>query len=193
MCLRVEAIGCLSMPSEYEHTQHSICHIESFLSYTACMNQAFLSGNLELLGPGSITASSAMDDDPAEDVIDSGNDVWCTNEAFQSGPAPYIQLNFTKTLSLTYMRARGGMLGFSYVTEFKVEIEDDEGNFIAYGITDPPPTVSNYGICTRSHTTAEISQELNCRDSQPGHLVRRCTLSGDLFMDESSGSISWME
>ncbi len=55
--------------------------------------------------------------------------------------APYIQLNFTETVSITHMRARGGVAGFSYVTQFRLEILDDFGEFVPYGVTDEP-TVS---------------------------------------------------
>ena len=49
----------------------------------------------------------------------------------------YIQLNFTSTVSLTYMRARGSRPASS----FRLEVQDESANFNTYAITSEP-TVS---------------------------------------------------
>ena len=102
-------------------------------SITACKSESLLSRkNNGLLG--SITASSADRDDPAVDVVDSGIKEWCTVEPFMdNNPAPYIQFNFTETVFLTHMRARGALLAF--VTAFGLEILNDLGEFVRYGVT----------------------------------------------------------
>ena len=48
----------------------------------------------------------------------------------------YIQLNFTSVVSLTYMKAKG--LFGAYVSQFRLEVQDESGNFNVYGITSEP-------------------------------------------------------
>lgn len=111
-----------------------------FLMSTACEGEAVLLTSVDGL-QNSITASSADSDDPVEDVL-SGLLAWCTVEPFvENSSAPYIQFNFTRTVSLTHMTARGAISGSSYVTEFRLEILDDMGAYEPYGVTDQP-TVS---------------------------------------------------
>ncbi len=111
------------------------------ITFAACEGESQVSReDSDILGP--ITASSADEDDPAEDVVDSGSNAWCSIEEFMDdSPAPYIQLNFTTVVSVTHMRARGGSVGFSYVTAFRLEILDQFGEYVPYGVTDEP-TVS---------------------------------------------------
>ena len=105
---------------------------------TACESESLLSAeDNDLLD--SITASLADEGDPASHVIDSGFGAWCSVEPFtDNSPAPYIQLNFTRTIFLTHMTARGGLAGLSYVTEFMLEILNDYGEYVPYGVTDQP-------------------------------------------------------
>ena len=85
-----------------------------------------LSTNRSLLPLSSITASTAMPDFPAEHVVDMSQTGWCTAEQFSdTQPTPYIVFNFTERVAITYMRARGGRGGFSYVTEFTLDYRDD--------------------------------------------------------------------
>ena len=46
----------------------------------------------------------------------------------------YIQLNFTSTVSLTYMRARGDQS----TSSFTLEVQDETDNFNTYAITSEP-------------------------------------------------------
>ena len=112
--------------------------------YVVCDESTLLSAERDFLGP--ITASSASDDDPAEDVVDTGSDSWCSSEPFQAGSAPYIQLNFSTPVVLTYMRARGEsnfIIFLSYVAEFRLEVQDEEsGDYLPYGVVEEStPTV----------------------------------------------------
>ena len=87
---------------------------------SACPNgfQA-LSNDRTLLPLASINASSEEDDDPARDLVHTGDEEWCSDQSIESGP--HILLDFTQPIVLTHMRSRGGGLGFSYVTEFSVQ------------------------------------------------------------------------
>ena len=89
------------------------------------MNE-LLSTNRSLLPLSSITASSAMSDNPPEHVVDMTETGWCTAEQFSdTQPTPYIVFNFTEIVAITYMRARGGLFGLAYVTEFTLDYRDD--------------------------------------------------------------------
>ena len=78
-------------------------------------------------------------------ALDSGNDAWCTAEPFMDGPAPYLLVSFNGSVTLNHMEARGGVGGFSYVTAFQLEVQEEEesGRFEAYGVGNEP-TASNY-------------------------------------------------
>ena len=98
-----------------------------------------VSDDRALLPLEAITASDAMSDDPARDVVDrdtgfrDDRDSWCSDQQFQAGPMPYIMFNFTERVSLTRMIGRGGSGGNSYVTSFSLDILDEvSGEFVQY-------------------------------------------------------------
>ncbi len=118
------------------------CVITIILIFNAaCDNETLLTANSDLLDPSSsITASSATSGDPVQDLVNRGSQAWCSTEDFAL--EPYVELNFTSVVSLSYMIARGGVLRLSYVTEFRLEVlDEDSGVFAMYGVTDEP-TVS---------------------------------------------------
>ena len=105
---------------------------------TVCQGEELLSTNRSLLPLSSITASSE-DSSPAQNVVDSSVTGWCSTEDFNDALAsPYIIFNFTERVTLTYMRARGGLgaLGFAimaYVTEFELDYRDEyDGSYTPY-------------------------------------------------------------
>ena len=114
---------------------------------SVCAGDSQLTESRQLLSLSSITASSETSDDPVEDLVDRSfffPSAWCSTQAFSE--APYVQLNFSSDVTLSYMEARGAITGFSYVTEFQLEIFDERsGNFTQYGVTDEP-TVSG-SVC----------------------------------------------
>ena len=114
---------------------------------SVCAGDSQLTESRKLLSLSSITASSETSDDPVEDLVDRSfftPSAWCSTQAFSE--APYVQLNFSSDVTLSYMEARGAITGFSYVTEFQLEIFDERsGNFTQYGVTDEP-TVSG-SVC----------------------------------------------
>ena len=89
---------------------------------------------------GDITFSSATEDGPAEDV-DSDGGQWCSSGA--SDLTPYIQLNFTQTVSLTYMVARGRADG-AFVSEFRLEVQNGSKQFQPYNIVTDESIVSEF-------------------------------------------------
>ena len=112
-----------------------------------CAGDSQLTESRQLLSLSSITASSETSGDPVEDLVDRSfffPSAWCSTQAFSE--APYVQLNFSSDVTLSYMVARGDISGFSYVTEFQLEIFNERsGNFTQYGVTDEP-TVSG-SVC----------------------------------------------
>ena len=95
----------------------------------ACPTVHTVSSNRSLLPLESISASSDNGHDPAKDLVDTGDEEWCSTEALSSGP--YIQLNFSQPIVLTHMRGRGGDGGFSYVTQFSIQSKKN-GSFEHY-------------------------------------------------------------
>ena len=88
----------------------------------------------------------------------SGSEEWCSDQPLSE--EPWIQLNFTTTVMLVYMVARGDpgvILSDDHVRTFRVEFLDEEtGNFTTYGVTDEP-TVSRQ---TNGQTSNKIGQFL---------------------------------
>ena len=99
------------------------------LQNIACSTVHTVSSDRSLLPLESISASSENSDDPAKDLVDTGLEEWCSTEALSSGP--YIQLNFSQPIFLTHMRGRGGDGGFSYVTQFSIQVKNN-GSFEQY-------------------------------------------------------------
>ena len=95
----------------------------------ACSTVQAVSRNRSLLPLESISASSENSDDPAKDLVDTGYEEWCSNEALDS--RPYIQLKFSQPIVLTYMRGRGGDGGRAYVTRFSIQAKKN-GSFEQY-------------------------------------------------------------
>lgn len=54
------------------------------------------------------------------------------------GPAPYLLVQFTNHVTLTHLEARGSVFGTVYVTGFRLEVQQESGDFTAYGVTDEP-------------------------------------------------------
>ena len=136
-----------------------ICTLFFVFPTPVCQSISLLSADPSVLV--FINASSAMSDDPAVDALDSGNNAWCTAEDFMDGPAPYLLVSFNGSVTLNHMEARGGVGGFSYVTAFQLEVQEEEeesGRFEAYGVMDEP-TVS-YTIA-RPMLDMLASRELN--------------------------------
>ena len=90
----------------------------SSLFHTACSSSR-LSNDRSLLPLTAIVASSQTDDDPASDLVDTGNTAWCSDELLDTGP--HIVLTFSQPVVLTHMIGRGGVGGLSYVTEFSIQ------------------------------------------------------------------------
>ncbi len=109
-----------------------------------------LSTNRSLLPLSSITASTAMSDNPAEHVVDMSETGWCTDEQFNDTlPTPYIVFNFTERVAITYMRARGSFDGFSYVTEFSLDYRGDyTDSYTPYTLINGEEAVSTTMYCT---------------------------------------------
>lgn len=114
------------------------------LHTTVCESEGLLTNSEELLD-SVIGSLSIPSDSPINQLVTTSNEEWCTTNDL--GSDPYFQLNFTSMVSLTYMRARGftGILPprSTYVKRFKLESQDESGNFSAYGITSEP-TVKIY-------------------------------------------------
>ncbi len=105
-----------------------------------------LSTNRSLLPLSSITASTAMSDNPAEHVVDMSETGWCTAELFSDTlPTPYIVFNFTERVAITYMRASGGF--FAYVTEFSLDYRGDyTDSYTPYTLINGEEAVSSKGL-----------------------------------------------
>ena len=100
------------------------------LVLTVCEAERLLTDDEELLdsviGSLSITSASAYGYN-IKNLVSTSNTTWCTNGDL--GSDSYLQLNFTSMVSLTYMKAKG------QVSQFRLEVQDESGNFNAYGIT----------------------------------------------------------
>ena len=81
-----------------------------------------------------ISASSETSDDPVQHLVTRSRDRWCSVESFDSRPS--ATLNFTHPVALVNMTARGGVAGFSYVTNFSVEVfNETTGQFMTYSFS----------------------------------------------------------
>ena len=101
-----------------------------------------ISDDRSLLPLDAITASDAMNDDPAQFVVerDTGGsdrrDSWCSAQDFQDGPMPYIMFTFTERVAMTRMIGRGARAGDAYVTSFALDILNKvSGQFVQYNRT----------------------------------------------------------
>lgn len=123
-CL-LHSIACLLIP--YMDPTHYT---------TACSSDNIhsVSTNMSLLPLSSISASSETSDDPVQDLVTGNSDAWCSVESFDSRPS--ATLNFTHPVALVNMIARGGVTGFSYVTNFSVEVFDETTDqFMTYSFS----------------------------------------------------------
>ena len=102
------------------YASYSISHV---LLVLVCSSFQTLSNNRSILPLASITASSETNKRPARYLVDTGEDELCSNEPLQTGP--YIMLNFTQAIVLTYMKERGASWN-SHVTQFSLQYENSE-------------------------------------------------------------------
>ena len=108
----------------------------SYSLHTVCSSDSIdsVSTNMSLLPPNSISASSETSDDPVQHLVTRSRDSWCSVESFDSRPS--ATLNFTHPVALVNMTARGGVAGFSYVTNFSVEVfNETTGQFMTYSFS----------------------------------------------------------
>ena len=108
-----------------------------FYSCTVCETEGLLTNDVEILdsiiGSPSILSNSHVNY-PINDLVSTSGRGWCAMGDL--GSDPYIQLNFTSMVSLTYMKAEG--LFRAFVSQFRFEVQDESGNFNIYGITSEP-------------------------------------------------------
>ena len=102
-----------------------------------CGTEGLLTNDVEtldsIIGSSSIPSNSPVDY-AINDLVSTSGRGWCATGNL--GSDPYIQLNFTSMVALTYMKAKG--LFSTYVSQFRLEVQDKSGNFNIYGITSEP-------------------------------------------------------
>ncbi len=85
----------------------------------------------------SVTASDSIPSINLQSLVDSGTGEWCTGRSNVNSNS-YLQLEFTRPVTLTYMQVRGyksfpEAISSSYIRRFALEVKDDLGNYTAYG------------------------------------------------------------
>ena len=178
--------------SFHRHTYLYTNLLAYYISYSVCNVTPPLSLDRDILPLNSIEGSSPVS---LENLVGSGSDnEWCSNQPLSE--EPWIQLNFTTTVSLVYMVARGDagrLFPDDNVRAFRLEFLDEEtGNFTTYGVTDEP-TVSRTNNRQTNKQTDKDRQFSFCRFSPPALPTQLRTHFGPLCREGSSGLSSLMQ